>query len=60
MGDDRPLAQTFLDDSRVTVEIVGKPSPIGLVKVRIGDRYYVRATVQLDPLNEAARKLLGK
>lgn len=54
-----PKAMTFMDGSRVEVEVVGVPSPIGLVRVRLGDRYYVRSIAQLDPANEAARRVLG-
>lgn len=56
---DIPKAFTHMDGSRVEVEIVGLPSPIGLVKIRLGDRYYIRARVQLDPSNAAAKRVLG-
>lgn len=57
-----PKAKTFLEDSHeIEVDIVLGPSATtGLCKVAYGSRILVRHRNRLTPMDEEARKLLGK
>lgn len=53
-------AKTFDDDRQIEVEIVSGPSSTGLCRVVHGQRALARHVNQLEPLDDEARKLLGK
>lgn len=56
----KPMAKTFFDEEQVEVEVLSKPSSTGLCKCKFGEKTFARNVVQLDPMNEEAKKLLGK
>lgn len=56
-----PKARTFIDDrNTIEVDVVVGPSSTGLCKVAYGSRILVRHKDRLEPLNEEARRMLGK
>lgn len=53
-------ARTHDDDRIVEVEITSAPNKNKLCKVLAGERTLVRHVDRLEPLEEEARKILGK
>lgn len=60
IGNQKPMAETFFDDERIVVELLGPPSSTGLVRCLWNDKQMqiARNKVQLRPLNTAAKEML--